>query len=61
MENDCDREIYFDSITGLPKSRRGKGHGLGMQSVQAFSDKLGGAIDCYCESNRFRIILYAKF
>lgn len=39
MENDCDQEIYFDSITGLPKSRRGKGHGLGMQSVQAFCDK----------------------
>lgn len=61
MENDCDREIYFNSITGLPKSRRGKGHGLGMQSVQAFSDKLGGTIDCYCENNRFRIIVYAKF
>lgn len=61
MENDCDQEIYFDSITGLPKSRRGKGHGLGMQSVQAFCDKMGGTIDCYCENNRFRIILYVKF
>lgn len=61
VENDCDQEILFDSTTGLPKSSRGKGHGLGMQSVQAFCDKLDGTIDCYCENNRFRIILYAKF
>ncbi|MDE7359426.1 MAG: GHKL domain-containing protein [Lachnospiraceae bacterium] len=60
VENDCDQEIHFDSTTGLPKSSRGKEHGLGMKSVQAFCDKLGGTIDCYCESNRFRIILYAK-
>ncbi len=61
MENDCEKELYFDTVTGLPKSRRGKGHGLGMQSVQAFCDKLNGTIDCYCENNRFRIILFAKF
>ena len=61
IENECEAEIHFDSLTGLPKSRRGKGHGLGMQSVQAFSDKLGGNIDCSCENNRFRIILFAKF
>lgn len=60
MENHCDEELLFDSITGLPKSRRGKGHGLGMKSVWAFCDKLGGTIDCYCENNRFRIILFAK-
>lgn len=61
MENECTKEIQFDSITGLPKSKRGKSHGLGMQSVQAFSDKLGGNIECYCENNRFRIILFVKF
>lgn len=61
MENECDQEIHFDSITGLPKSKRGKGHGLGMQSVQVFCDKLNGAIDCYCENGQFRIILFAKF
>ncbi|MDE5938497.1 MAG: GHKL domain-containing protein [Lachnospiraceae bacterium] len=60
VENDCDQEIHFDSTTGLPKSSRGKEHGLGMKSVQAFCDKLGGTIDCYCENSRFRIILYAK-
>jgi hypothetical protein len=61
IENECDKEVFFDSITGLPKSKRGKGHGLGMQSVQAFCDKLGGTIDCYCEENRFRIIFFVKF
>lgn len=61
MENEYAGEIHFDSITGLPKSKKGKGHGLGMQSVQAFCDKLGGTIDCYCENNRFRIILFVKF
>ncbi len=61
MENKCSKEIAFDSITGLPKSNRGKGHGLGMQSVQAFLNKLDGQLDCYCENGRFKIILYAKF
>ena len=61
MENGCDQEVHFNSVTGLPKSRRGNGHGLGMQSVQAFCDKMGGTIDCYCENHRFRIILYVKF
>ncbi len=61
IENEFEGKIHFDSITGLPKSKRGAGHGLGMQSVQAFSDKLGGNIDCYCENNRFRILLFAKF
>ncbi len=61
MANECAEEIHFDPITGLPKSRRGKGHGLGMQSVQDFCSEMGGTIDCYCENNRFRIILYVKF
>ena len=61
IENKYTGKIHFDSVTGLPKSRRGEGHGLGMQSVQAFSDKLGGNIECYCEKNTFRIILFVKF
>lgn len=61
MENECETEVDFDSITGLPKSKRGGNHGLGMQSVLVFSDKLGGNIDCYCEDSRFRIIVFAGF
>lgn len=61
IENECEKEVNFDSITGLPKSKRGENHGLGMQSVLVFSDKLGGNIDCYCENNHFRIILFVNF
>lgn len=61
LENECEGAISFDSLTGLPKSGKGTGHGLGMQSVQAFSDKLGGNIECYCEDGRFRLILFARF
>ncbi len=53
-------EIDFDSRTGLPKSKKGENHGLGMQSVLAFSDKIGGSIDCFCENGCFYMILFAK-
>lgn len=53
--------IAFDSQTGLPKSKKGENHGLGMQSILAFSDKIDGAIDCFCESGIFQMILFAKF
>ncbi len=61
MSNEYEKEIHFDSLTGLPQSEKGKSHGLGMQSVLAFADKLGANIDCYCENNLFRIILFADF
>lgn len=61
MKNEYQGEIHFDSITGLPKSKKGGSHGLGMQSAQAFSDKIGGAIDCFLEDGFFWIILFAKF
>lgn len=61
MSNECEEEIEFDSLTKLPKSHKGKNHGLGMQSVLSFSEKLGGNIDCYCENNIFRIILFVDF
>ncbi len=60
IKNEYDGEIIFDAQSGLPKSRKGKNHGLGMQSVQAFSDKISGNIGCYCEGNRFHIMLFAK-
>lgn len=61
MSNEYEEEIEFDCLTGLPKSKKGKNHGFGMQSVLTFSEKLGGNIDCCCENNKFRIILFVKF
>lgn len=60
LENAYEGMVSFDSLTGLPKSGKGAGHGLGMQSVRAFSDKLGGNLACYCEDGQFRLILYIK-
>lgn len=61
MKNKCKETPAFDSQTGLPKSSKGANHGLGMRSIQAFSDKTGGAIDCFCENGMFWITLFAKF
>ena len=60
MLNKYSGELSFDSLTGLPKSKKGGSHGLGMQSVLAFSDKLEGNLDCYCENHQFRLILFAN-
>ncbi len=61
LRNEYKKEIYFDPVTGLPNSEKGKNHGLGMQSVLAFSDKIGGNVGCYCEGTVFHIVLFAKF
>lgn len=61
MKNEYEKEILFDAETGLPKSQKGENHGFGIQSVQAFSDKIGGNLGCYCEDDMFHILLYAKF
>lgn len=60
-KNAYEEEIIFDPLTGLPKSKNGENHGLGMQSALAFTEKIGGSIDCFCEHGIFRIILFAKF
>lgn len=61
MKNICEKEVKFDPLTGLPRSAKGAEHGLGMQSVAAFSDKIGGNIGCYCEKGIFQIIVYVGF
>ena len=60
IQNEYENEILLDAATGLPRSQAGEGHGLGMQSVQAFSDKIGGNIGCYCEDGVFHLMLFAK-
>ena len=59
-KNAYEKEIIFDSQTGLPKSDKGANHGLGMQRALAFSEKIGGTIDCFCEDGLFHLILFAK-
>lgn len=61
MQNEYQGEIALDPITGLPKSKKGGNHGLGMQSVLAFSDKIEGDFGCFCENGIFWIMLFAKF
>lgn len=61
ISNPCEKEIVFDPLTGLPESTRGKGHGFGMKSVSAFSDKIGGQLGCYCENHCFFVLMVAKF
>lgn len=61
MYNAYEEEILFDSETGLPKSRKGENHGYGIQSVQAFADRIGGNLGCYCEDGMFHVLLFAKF
>lgn len=61
MKNRYNKKIEFDTVTGLPKSTKGAGHGLGMQSVFAFAEKNGGEAGCYLEEEFFNIILFVKF
>lgn len=52
-------DLDFDGESMLPLSRRGKGHGLGLQSVKAFCEKNGVNFDCYCEENVFTVRMLA--
>lgn len=61
IQNEYGKELLLDERSGLPKSRKGKNHGFGMQSVQAFANKIGGNLGCYCESGFFHAVLFAKF
>lgn len=59
-KNEYQEEIVLDSITGLPKSRKGANHGLGMQSVLGFSEKINANLGCYLDNGIFHIVLFAK-
>lgn len=61
MKNKYYEELTFDSLTGLPKSKKSGNHGLGMQSALTFCQKINGTIDCFCQEQFFYIILFAKF
>lgn len=61
MQNEYEGEVALDPVNGLPKSRKGENHGLGMQSFQAFSEKIGGDFTCVCKDGVFLLMLFAKF
>ncbi len=60
-ENRCGKEVQMNPITKLPVSQKGKGHGIGLQSVSAFANKLDADFDCYCEDGTFTVRLLANF
>lgn len=60
-QNEYKEKIILDSNTKLPKSQKSGNHGLGMQSISAFSEKINGTIGCYLDNGMFHIILHAKF
>ncbi len=60
-KNKYEGEILLDSITNLPKSKKNGNHGLGMQSILAFSKKMNGTVGCYLEGGIFHIMMTAKF
>ena len=59
-KNQYQGEILLDSMTGLPKSKKSGNHGLGMQSILAFSKKVNGTIGCYLDDGLFQIMMAAK-
>lgn len=60
-KNEYEGDILLDASTGLPKSKKSGNHGLGMQSILAFSEKTGGTIGCYPDNGIFHIMMFAKF
>ncbi len=59
--NPYQEELLLDPDTGLPKSKKSGNHGMGMQSIQAFSEKIRGTLGCCIDDGIFQMMLYAKF
>lgn len=55
IKNSYVGKVLFDSDTHLPISSKGEGHGLGIQSVEAFVNETNSNFDCYCENNIFTV------
>lgn len=60
-KNKYEGEILLDPVTKLPRSKKSGNHGLGMQSILAFSKKINGTIGCYLDDGIFHMMMYAKF
>lgn len=53
IRNTYDGELDFDAETGLPLSKRGKNHGIGLRSVAFFAQKNQVVFDCSTERGEF--------
>jgi signal transduction histidine kinase len=62
ISNSFSEKLEYDPETHLPVSRRGEGHGFGMQSIQIFAEKNGAVFDCGEEDGRFvaRLLLQGQ-
>lgn len=53
IKNTCTKKVVFDQETGLPVSRRGRNHGIGMHSVAYFAEKNQVTFSCGVERGEF--------
>lgn len=61
VENKCVEDLSLSPDKKLPISSKGEGHGVGLQSVAAFADKINANLGCYYENEIFTVRLAAKF
>ena len=53
MQNTCSGSVLFCKKTGLPLSKKGGDHGIGMLSVKEFVAKYHAQFDCYLQEQTF--------
>lgn len=61
IKNPCEGKVNFDTFTRLPISDKGEGHGIGLESVAFFSEKMGSQFDCHVENNEFIVQILHHF
>ncbi len=54
VENSCEEDISFDK-DGYPDVPVEKGHGVGLKSIHAVTDKYNGFLNCECSEGEFRL------
>lgn len=54
VENSCEEDISFDG-EGYPKVSVSEGHGIGLKSIHAITDKYDGCLRCECSEGEFRL------
>lgn len=53
IQNTCSGSVLFCKKTGMPLSKKGGDHGIGMLSVQEFVAKYHAQFDCYLQKQNF--------